>query len=129
MNTVLLNAALVGSGGFLGAILRYGLSGIVQRLVPLSTFPYGTLSVNLLGCLMIGLIAGLMDARQLFAPEFRSFAMVGILGGLTTFSTLTYESFAMIRDHEYLRATANLGIHVVLGLALVWIGYTLISSR
>jgi CrcB protein len=119
----------VGSGGFLGALSRYGLSGLVHRHMPLTTFPYGTLAVNLLGCLLIGLLAGLGEARQVFGPEVRLFALIGLLGGFTTFSTFGYETFAMIRDSEYVRAAANVGVHVILGLVLVWIGYTLTTSR
>ena len=129
LKTALINAVAVGSGGFLGALARYGLSGLVHRQVPLTTFPYGTLVVNLLGCLLIGLAAGFVDSRQLFGPEFRTFALIGVLGGFTTFSTLAYETFAMIRDDEYLRVAANVGAHVVLGLALVWLGYALTTSR
>ena len=129
MKTALINAVVVGSGGFLGALARYGLSGLVHRQLPLTTFPYGTLVVNLLGCLAIGAIAGLVESRQLFGPEFRTLALIGILGAFTTFSTFGYETFAMIRDHEYLRASVNVGMHVMLGLALVWLGYALTTSR
>jgi CrcB protein len=129
VKTVLINSALVGSGGFVGALLRYGLSGLVHRQVPFATFPYGTLAVNLLGCLLIGVFAGLAESRQLFGPELRTFALIGLLGGFTTFSTLGYETFAMIRDDEYLLAVANVGAQVVLGLALVWAGYVLTASR
>ena len=121
----LINAALVGSGGFVGALARYGLSGLVQRQIPLTTFPYGTLVVNLLGCFLIGVVAGLADSRQLFGPEARTFALIGLLGGFTTFSTFGYETFAMIRDAEYLRVAANVGTHVILGLTLVWLGYAI----
>ncbi len=129
MKAALISAALVGSGGFVGALLRYGLSGAVHRKIPFTTFPYGTLAVNLLGCLLIGVCAGLVESRQLFSPEFRRFALIGFLGGFTTYSTFGYETFAMIRDAEYLRAVSNVGIHVVLGLALVWAGYGLTMSR
>ena len=124
-----MHALVVGSGGFLGALARYGLSGLVQRSLPLATFPHGTLVVNLTGCLAIGMITGLAEARQLFGPEFRLFALIGLLGGFTTFSTFGYETFAMIRDEEYLRAAANVVLHVILGLALVWLGYALTASR
>ena len=129
MKTALINAVAVGSGGFIGALARYGLSGLVHRQVPLTTFPYGTLVVNLLGCLVIGVAAGLAESRQLFGPEFRTFALIGVLGGFTTYSTFSYETFAMIRDDEYLRAAANVGVHVILGLALVWVGYAMTTSR
>ena len=127
MKTALINAAIVGSGGFVGAICRYGLSGLVQRYTGLSTFPWGTLVVNMVGCLAIGAAVGLMDSRQLFAPDFRLFALIGLLGGFTTYSTFGYETFALLRDAEYMRAMLNVGIHVVLGLALVWAGYSLAS--
>lgn len=129
MKAALINAALVGSGGFVGALFRYGLSGAVHRKVPLATFPYGTLAVNLLGCFLIGAFVGLVETRQLFSPELRRFALIGFLGGFTTYSTFGYETFAMLRDTEYLRAVSNVGIHVVLGLALVWAGYGLTMSR
>jgi CrcB protein len=125
VKAALINSALVGSGGFVGALLRYGLSGLVHRQVPFTTFPYGTMAVNLVGCLLIGAFAGLAESRQLFGPELRTFVLIGLLGGFTTFSTLGYETFAMIRDGEYLLATVNVGVQVVLGLALVWAGYML----
>jgi fluoride exporter len=108
---------------------RYGLSGLVHRQVPFATFPYGTLLVNLAGCFAIGVVAGLAETRQLFGPEFRTFALIGILGGFTTFSTFGYETFEMIRDAEVLRAIANVGVHVVLGLTLVWLGYAMATLR
>lgn len=125
----LVNMAVVGSGGFLGALARYGLSGLVHRKLPLTTFPWGTLVVNMLGCLAIGVIAGLVESRQLFGPELRTFALIGILGAFTTFSTFGYETFAMLRDDEYLRAVGNVAIQIVLGLALVWLGFALPTSR
>ena len=129
MKTAFINALLVGSGGFIGALLRYAVGGLVHRKGALSSFPYGTLTVNLLGCALIGLLAGFAESRQLFGSDFRRFALIGILGGFTTYSTFSYETLAMIRDAEYLRASANVGIHVVVGLALVWAGYTLAMSR
>ena len=129
MKAALINAAVIGSGGFLGALARYGLSGLVHRQVPLTTFPYGTLLVNLLGCLLIGVVAGYAESRQLFGPEVRMFVLIGVLGGFTTFSTFGYETFAMLRDNDLLRAAANVGAHVILGLALVWLGYAITTSR
>ena len=129
MKAALINAVIIGSGGFLGSFARYGLSGLVHRQMPLVTFPYGTLVVNLLGCLVIGMFTGLAASRQLLTPEFRTFALIGFLGGFTTFSTFGYETFAMIRNDEYVRASANVGMHILLGLALVWLGYAITTSR
>ena len=112
LKATLINAAMVGSGGFIGALARYGLSGLVHRQVPFATFPYGTMAVNLMGCCAIGVIAGLAESRQLFGPEFRTFALIGLLGGFTTFSTFGYETFAMLRDAEYLRVAANVGVQI-----------------
>lgn len=129
MKAAFVNAMVVGSGGFLGALARYGLSGLVHGRLPISTFPYGTLAVNLLGCFGIGLMAGLAESGSFFGPDVRRFALIGLLGGFTTFSTFGFETFSMIRDDEYLRAAASVGMHVVLGLFLVWLGYALSSYR
>ena len=110
-------------------MLRYGLGGLVHRILPRATFPFGTLSVNLIGCLLIGIVGGMAESRQMFGPELRVFMLVGLLGGFTTYSTFGYETFAMLRDGEALRASANLLVHVLLGLAAVWLGYTLSYTR
>lgn len=129
MKDTIVSILLVGSGGFIGAVLRYGLGGVVQSRFPGSSFPSGTLAVNLLGCLVIGGLVGLVDARQLFTPEFRKFVLIGLLGAFTTYSTFGYETFAMLRDADYFRALLSVGAHLVLGLALVWAGYSLATSR
>jgi len=117
--------ALVGIGGFVGSILRYAISGFAQRFDPEGSFPYGTLAVNALGCLAIGLLAGLAESRQLFGAEFRAFVFLGVLGGFTTFSSFGYETHALLREGDHLRAAANVLGSVVLCLTLVWIGHAL----
>lgn len=129
MQAALINAAAIGAGGFLGALARYGMSGLVHSLFRQSTFPVGTLAVNLAGCLLIGIMSGLAESRQLFGPEARLFAFIGILGGFTTFSTFGYETFALLRDGEYFRSATNVGLNVVVGLVLVWLGYVMTTSR
>ena len=91
-------------------------------------FPIGTLAVNMIGCLVIGVFVGMVDNRQVVHPEFRIFLLVGILGGFTTYSTFGLETFALLKDAEFLRAAGNVVVHVVLGLALVWLGYALGSK-
>ena len=129
MNTAFGYAALVGTGGFFGSLARYGLSGFVQKHFPLAVFPYGTLAVNLLGCILIGVLAGLAEERQMFGPELRTFALIGILGGFTTYSTFGYETFALMRNAEFLQATANVAIHLVGGLVMVWLGFALTTIK
>ncbi|MBJ89056.1 MAG: fluoride efflux transporter CrcB [Woeseia sp.] len=127
LKSTFINIMLVGTGGFVGALLRYGLSGLIQRTTIMSTFPYGTLVVNMLGCLLIGFAAGFIDSRQISGEEVRLFALVGLLGGFTTYSAFGYETLLLLRDTDYLRAIGNVAIHVVLGISLVWAGYELTS--
>lgn len=119
----LLNVLLVGCGGFVGAILRYGVGGLVHRSAATTGFPFGTLTVNVVGCLLIGMGVALAESRQLLAPEMRLFLLVGMLGGFTTFSTFGWETVALARDGEMLRAFVNVAAHLAAGLAAVWIGY------
>ncbi len=128
MKPALLHAAAIGCGGFLGALARSGFSGLVQRQMTFSPFPYGTLAVNLLGCAAIGVLAGLGESRQLFTPEARGFVFVGLLGGFTTFSTFGYETMILLLHDDYLQAAMNVGLHVGLGLALVWVGYAVTTA-
>ena len=113
---------LVGAGGFLGAICRYLISGWVHRMLPFSGFPYGTLTVNILGCLLIGFLSGLAETRNVLGPEARLFLLLGLLGGFTTFSTFGYETLALARDAESLKALANIALHIAACLGAVWFG-------
>jgi len=117
--------ALVGLGGFIGSVLRYGVSGFAQRWDPVASFPYGTLTVNALGCFAIGALAGLTESRQLFGPELRLFVFIGVLGGFTTFSTFGYETHALLREGDHLKAGANALGSLALCLILVWLGHAL----
>jgi CrcB protein len=119
------NILLVGMGGFIGSVARYLLSGWVYRFLNNPWFPYGTLVVNVVGCLLIGLLAGLAESRQIFSGEVRLFLLIGMLGGFTTFSTFGYETFALLRDGQFLAMAANVGAQVVFGLLAVWLGYVL----
>lgn len=120
---------LVGVGGFVGSVGRYLVGGWVHRALPLAVFPVGTLVVNVAGCLAIGLLAGLVEARQLFGPDLRVFLLIGVLGGFTTFSSFAYESLALARDAEMGRALLNVAAQVVLGLVAAWLGYALVRSE
>lgn len=113
----------IGSG--LGGMLRYLTSVTMQRLINPGIFPVGTFCVNMIGCLIIGFIAQLSEARAVFAPEMRIFLMVGILGGFTTFSSFGYETVQLIRDGEFLLALANACGQLILGLVMVYLGYVL----
>jgi CrcB protein len=118
MKTIL----LVGGGRFVGSVLRYWLSAWVFRIFARPWFPVGTLAVNLLGCLLIGLLAGLAERRRVFDPQIRLFIFVGVLGGFTTFSAFAYETATLLRDERLLGASLNVGLQVFPGLAAVWLG-------
>ena len=116
---------MVGTGGFIGSIARYLMSGWVHDFLDKPMFPYGTLVVNVLGCFLIGLLNGIFEARQIFSPELRLLVFVGFLGGFTTFSTFGYELFSFLRDSQFLSTAMNVVLSVVLGLIAVWLGHTL----
>ena len=111
----------VGAGGFCGAIARYAVSGWVHRLAG-ATFPWGTLTVNFVGCLALGAMMGLVDARLALSAEARVFLGIGILGSLTTFSTFGYETVELLRRSEMGLALGNVAANLALGCAAVYAG-------
>lgn len=117
----------VGLGGFGGAILRYLVSGWFQNLNSEAQFPIGTLSVNLIGCLAIGLIGGWADNNQLFSPQMRQLLLIGFLGSFTTFSTFSYEGLALLHDGQIGNCLLYMGLHLCCGFGAVWLGYSLSS--
>jgi len=114
---------IVGAGGFIGSVLRFMVGGWVQRLAVAGLFPYGTLVVNVLGCLLIGFLGGLAEYRQLLGPGQRLFLMIGVLGGFTTFSTFAFETLSLAQDAELAKAIANTSLQVVLGFAAAFAGF------
>jgi CrcB protein len=112
----------VGLGGFVGSSLRFMISGWVHRWPGTGTFPYGTLVVNVTGCLVLGLIGGWADHRHVLSRATRLFVMIGVLGGFTTFSTFAYETLAMATASDAARAFANIALQLMLGLGAAWIG-------
>lgn len=119
---------LIGLGGFTGALLRYGLSGLVQNWSKSISFPYGTLATNLLGCLLIGSLSQLAETYGVFSTETRAFVFVGLLGAFTTFSTFGNETFNLLREGETFLSFANMGLHLILGLGAIWLGRIMIVS-
>lgn len=116
---------LVGAGSCLGGMLRYLFSTWVHTLFDNPWFPYGTLVVNVSGCVVIGFLSGLADERGLFTSEARLFVFIGILGGYTTFSSFALETFSLARNTQNMAAAANVGLEVILGLLGVWAGNVL----
>ena len=113
---------LIGIGGFLGAIFRYLVSGYVYQWTKAADFPFGTLVVNLLGCLLIGFLTFLAESHGLFTSESRAFLIVGLLGSLTTYSTFGKETMNLMQDGESPAALLNVSVHLIFGLGAVWVG-------
>ena len=114
---------LVALGGAIGSVARYLLAGAVHRFTS-PYFPYGTFVVNVAGCLLFGIIFALGEERFVIGPPLRAFLLIGVLGGFTTFSSFTFETFQLLRDGELLLAGVNAVGQVVIGLVAFWIGVT-----
>lgn len=111
-------------GGAIGAVLRFGLSTSVYRWLG-RDFPYGTLTVNVIGSLLVGFLATLFIDRLMLSVEWRTAILVGFIGAFTTFSTFSLETLALMENGEPLRALLNILLSVVLCLSATWIGLTL----
>jgi CrcB protein len=120
---------LVVLGGGLGSGVRYALSGWVFRHAPEGRFPLGTFTVNVVGCLAAGVLAGLANERGFFSTDVRLFLFVGLLGGFTTFSAFGLETFTLLRRGEVFVAGGNIVFSVVVGLLALWLGFGVISPR
>lgn len=120
----MLTYALVALGSAIGGTLRYWLSGLVAESVG-GAFPWGTLVVNVTGSAVIGFFATLTatDGRLFVASEWRTFFMVGICGGYTTFSSFSLQTLALAHDGEWGPALGNIGLSVAACLLAVWLGH------
>jgi len=113
---------IIGTGGFVGATLRFIISTQVQQLNKGLFFPWGTLSVNLLGCFLIGALFQLNESLNIFSPEIKSFIFIGILGALTTYSTFSNDALNLLTDERYLASFIYIAVHLIFGLFAVFAG-------
>jgi CrcB protein len=121
------NIFMIGIGGFLGAISRYGVAlWIGQRWG--RSFPFGTFVINVSGSFLIGLIMSLLTERFMVSPQWRLMLVVGFLGAYTTFSTFEYETGALLKDSEYLIAGLNVVMSVFAGFVALKIGEMVAKS-
>jgi fluoride exporter len=130
----LTNFLLIFVGGGTGAFLRYHLGSNVQRLssslaplgsVNVGLFPVGTLVVNLVGCLLIGLLTGIAEFKGIITPELRLLLVVGFLGGFTTFASFGFETMQLLRGGQIVYACMNIFLQMLCGLCGVWLGMIL----
>jgi CrcB protein len=119
---------LVALGGAVGSVCRYKLSSFVLHQKINWRFHLGTFLVNVLGCLVIGVLAGLILKFEMFSSQSRLFMITGIMGGFTTFSAFGLETFYLIREKEFLVASSYVLGSVIVGLFAVLIGFLLVPS-
>jgi CrcB protein len=127
LNTLKL-AIFVALGGALGSITRWLLSNWVTQFTAGAKFPYGIFIVNLTGCMVAGLIAGLIERNDLFGADTRLCLFSGILGGFTTFSAFGLETMQLLRRGEWLVASGYAAGSVAIGVAMAWIGLKIVLA-
>ena len=113
---------LVALGGAIGSVARYSLSGYVLRHTLDWRFPAGTFTVNVVGCLLAGVLAGLAEKHDMLSPDARLLLFTGLLGGFTTFSAFGLETMHLIKRGDLAIASANVVLSVLAGLVALWIG-------
>lgn len=118
---------LVGSGGFLGAVARYALAAWIVQVEGTDRFPWGTLVVNVAGCLAVGVLVGAAERFNALGPDARLFLVTGVLGGFTTFSAFGLETVQMLRRGDAVNAALYAGASMGLGVFAVWLGLRLLT--
>ena len=117
---------LVALGGAIGSIARFKIAGLVtHRFIDLS-FPLGTFVVNVAGCLLVGLLAGLAVKEEFFSSDVRLFLFTGIMGGFTTFSAFGLETFNLLKREQIAIAGTYVSSSVICGLLALWAGFSVI---
>ncbi len=120
----MIKVLMVGMGGFAGSICRFMVYEGARVFIKNQWLPLGTLAVNIFGCFLIGFLAGLSEARDIFTPEIRALVFIGFLGGFTTFSTFGFELFSMLRNGQITATIINIGLHLCMGILAVWLGFS-----
>jgi fluoride exporter len=124
VSQILKTSLIIGFGGFIGTVCRY----LVVSLFDKSSFPYGTVVVNLAGCFLIGLVSGYFSQKMGDQTQLFFFLTIGCLGGFTTFSAIAMDSQVFIQNGEFIRMLAYIAFQTLLGIALCMIGYNLFKQ-
>jgi len=127
MNELIKTSLLIAGGGFIGTLLRFLTTQFLNKYTVIS-FPIGTVRVNLIGCLLIGILAGFFSERLTSDSNLFLFLTIGCLGGFTTFSAFAIESQVFIQNGEFLKLAAYISIQVLIGIMLAVLGYNWMRS-
>lgn len=119
---------LVSVGGAVGAVARWKLGGLVQHHAADWRFPLATFLVNVIGCIIAGVLAGLVVKRDLFTPDVRLLLFTGLLGGFTTFSAFGVETVQLLRRGEYAVALAYIILTVTVGMAALSLAMSVVPK-
>ena len=122
MNEIIKTSLLIAGGGFVGTLLRFLTTEFLNKYSA-ANFPMGTVAVNLIGCLFIGILAGFFSERLTSDSNLFLFLTIGCLGGFTTFSAFAIESQVFIQNGEFLKLTAYISIQVLIGIILAVLGF------
>lgn len=117
---------LVGLGGAVGSMLRYFTTSTFNRVVN-TTFPIGTFAVNIIGCVLIGILVSAAEKNQLINNDVRLLLITGFCGGFTTFSTFSHENIQLLNTGNFTSLSINIIASVALGIAGVWLGLNIIK--
>lgn len=120
---------LVALGGAVGSVARFKLSGLVLHHTIDWKFPAGTFAVNVSGCLIAGILAGLAEKHDLFSADVRLLLFTGLLGGFTTFSAFGLETMLLVKRGEVMIAGSNIVLSVIAGLLALWLGLGMASLK
>jgi len=127
MTQIINTSLIIGLGGFIGTVFRFLIGSLIDKSFATS-FPIGTLLVNLIGCFLIGLVSGYFSQKLGDQTQLFFFLTVGILGGFTTFSAIALDSQVFIENGEFLKMISYIFLQAILGIILCLIGYNLIKN-
>jgi CrcB protein len=124
---MLRNILIVGTGGFIGSVMRYLVQIFVEKGMA-TTFPWGTFIANIAGSFIIGIVFAIAEKGNLMNSEWRIFLAVGVCGGFTTFSSFAYNNLNLLKDHSYGQLLLNVGGSLFFGILAVYLGIILVRA-
>ncbi len=117
---------LIAVSGAMGTLARYGLNNLTGKICK-AGFPAGTLIINIIGCLLFGIVFALIEKYAHFTSNMKYYVLIGFMGAFTTFSAFAYESFFMLKSGNYFHAFLNIAMHIIIGIIMIFAGIKLVE--